>query len=289
MKTVVDFVLDFVLFNAGVFLGILWFSVIALPVLYGLPRATWWAMRGRVRWRAVARFLAAPIIWSFLFLGAALLLPPSIAQHLQSSWAFAWGQWFGVIVCTVRAIGAPSARQALNLDFLDVVRPHLSPSQMIASAVPEPRAARSAEQGMTPTEVEEIVEGYGAVLAKPSDLGVVRDVGSLPYSKNEIKTTLRIALKLTTDADLIEQLKVGYISLANFQSLSKEEVRALQLWNGALSKNPTGVELNDVLETVSVEGDLAVAVLARMADERHSLARELKAAGFWRELEPSRC
>ena len=92
MKTVVDFALFF----AAVFLGILWFSVIALPVLDGLPRATWWALRGRIPWRAVARFLAAPIIWSFLFLGASLLLryfAPSIAQHLQSSSAFAWGQW----------------------------------------------------------------------------------------------------------------------------------------------------------------------------------------------------
>jgi hypothetical protein len=46
-------VVDYTLFLAGVIFGILWFSVIALPLLYGVPRSTWWGLRGRLKWPAI--------------------------------------------------------------------------------------------------------------------------------------------------------------------------------------------------------------------------------------------
>ena len=72
------------------------------------------------------------------------------------------------------------------------------------------------------------MNAYGAVLAKPSELGVVRDQRSLPYSKKDsIKHRSFIALKETTDVALKEQLKVGYISLAPLSADSQSKSFAL--------------------------------------------------------------
>jgi NADPH-dependent ferric siderophore reductase len=135
---------------------------------------------------------------------------------------------------------------------------------------------------MRPADVEEIVTAYGAVLAEPSALGSVRDLRSLPYSKEDIKTALMIALKVTVDAAIREHLKVGYISLADFQMLSDSEVRSLQLWDNALSSSKSAAA-DALFHTVAAEGDVAIAVMRRVADEAGVLATELKAAGFWHD------
>ena len=127
----------------------------------------------------------------------------------------------------------------------------------------------------------EIVNAYGGVLAEPSVLGVVQDLRSLPYSKKDIKTALLVSLGVSTDDDVNELLKVGYLSLAQFQPLSEEEVRALQLWNGAYARGKTALarrmtrdELDDVMKTAAEEGDVVNAVMKRIADETDALARE---------------
>ena len=117
-------IVDYALFLLAICFGIVWFSVIALPLLYGVPRSTWWALRGRLKWRAIPAYLVSPIVWSFIFVGAAMLLEhftPSVARYLYSSAAFFWGQWFGIILSAIRTVGAASTRKALNEDFLDFV------------------------------------------------------------------------------------------------------------------------------------------------------------------------
>ena len=111
-------------------------------------------------------------------------------------------------------------------------------------------------------DVEKIVNAYGTVLAEPSALGVVRDARSLPYSKSEIKKALLVAPGVVRDSPLREQLRAGYISLGDFQRLSDREIRALQLWNRALSQNVSAADpkLMDMAETISAEGDLAIEI-----------------------------
>ena len=79
-----------------------------------------------------------------------------------------------------------------------------------------------------------------------------------------------------------DHLKAAYISLGDFQQLSDKEVRALQLWNNALSKSVSAAdpELTDATRTRSSEGDLVIEVQRRVADEAGALLQELKKAGF---------
>src|SRR4029450_689971 len=76
-----------------------------------------------------------------------------------------------------------------------------------------------------------VVADYGDVLAKPSDLGLVRDINSLPHLKSEIRAALKAVLAVTTNATMREHLKIAYISLAEFQTLSHREMLALRAWN----------------------------------------------------------
>jgi hypothetical protein len=138
------------------------------------------------------------------------------------------------------------------------------------------------EGKMPPTDAEEIVTAYGAALAEPTALGIVRDISSLPYSKNDIKAALKFALGVTADAAMRDSLKTAYVTLADFQPLSEREIRALQLWKNALSSIPAASDLDiaDLAKTLAAEGDMVTEVKLRVADEAISLAQELTAAGF---------
>jgi len=113
-------------------------------------------------------------------------------------------------------------------------------------------------------DVERILTDYGAVLAQPSALGVVRDVRSLPNSKSAIKAALKVALSVATGPNTRDQLKVAYVWLADFQPLTKEETRALLQWNGATTKP-----------------NLVTDVEERIAAEAEALREDLRASGFW--------
>jgi hypothetical protein len=64
-------------------------------------------------------------------------------------------------------------------------------------------------------DVEKIVRAYNAVnLSRKS---VIADVSELPYPKATIKSALLAALSVTTDMKMREQLKAGFVMLANFQ------------------------------------------------------------------------
>ena len=71
--------------------------------------------------------------------------------------------------------------------------------------------------------VFEVIEEYGKALTSPAQRTFLISESNLPYSKKVIKNAIRVALLMTDDEDMIEQLKSGYISLANF--VSDEEVK----------------------------------------------------------------
>ena len=130
-------VITFFAIDAGVlFLGFLlggfWFSTVALPMLYAVPRAAWWASLGRLRWRIVPLILVSPILWSALFaVGAVLLIrsAPEAAEQLYSSVPFFLGLCLGIGVRAFRALGSKSGRQTLHDRFLDTVRSHFKRKQ----------------------------------------------------------------------------------------------------------------------------------------------------------------
>ena len=64
------------------------------------------------------------------------------------------------------------------------------------------------------TDYYKIINEYGAVLTKKTP--IVYPISMLPNSKFEIKEAIKSVLKDTNDENMIEQLKVGYILLADF-------------------------------------------------------------------------
>src|SRR6185369_14152976 len=86
--------------------------------------------------------------------------------------------------------------------------------------------------------LSKVVADYGDVLAKPSDLGLVRDINSLPHLKSEIRAALKAVLAVTTNVTMREHLKIAYISLAEFQTLSHREMLALRAWNIESQRQP---------------------------------------------------
>lgn len=109
-----------VLFVVGAVLGLCWFSVIILPIFYGLPKSLCWIMRGKLKGRAVFACLVSPVIWTVIFVGASLLLAmfwPKARQYLYNSAGFFYGTWFGIIGSLIRSL-TKSGRQDLKADFL---------------------------------------------------------------------------------------------------------------------------------------------------------------------------
>ena len=63
-----------------------------------------------------------------------------------------------------------------------------------------------------------IVQAYGkAVEESQIGLGIVADVNELPFSKEQIKKSILLAIKNTDDVKKKEQLKTGYLFLADWQ------------------------------------------------------------------------
>ncbi len=95
--------------------------------------------------------------------------------------------------------------------------------------------------GMTHEVAEKIIQDYGVVLESFAPApGCVADVRNLPHSKERIKQALVLALRLTKEPQMREQLKIGYISLAD--------------WQQGVGKGTVGIDLTKMdLDTVPLE------------------------------------
>jgi hypothetical protein len=136
---------------------------------------------------------------------------------------------------------------------------------------------------MTPNEVERIVGAYGKVLMEKTATGLVRDIHSLPYSKDQIKEALRFALRSTVDESMRSHLVGAYIALSDFQKLSDAQISALRNWNKLLDTASTEQTIEDLHKqaiTISNVGKDVTAIQAKSAAEVRVLVGELKAAGF---------
>jgi len=63
---------------------------------------------------------------------------------------------------------------------------------------------------------DQILKEYRAVLEKRKDFGIAAPLSLLPYSKAEIKSALLMEMRATDDPEKREQIKVEYITLADF-------------------------------------------------------------------------
>jgi hypothetical protein len=122
-------VLEFALLMVGIFFGNMEFSLVILPLIYGIPKSFYWAAKGWLRWRTVLLYLISPVLWSVVLLVLSFLLlrfAPAVAQYLSNSEGFAVGQLVGILLTVVRAIFSRSTRTDMTDDFMVFVRPQLT-------------------------------------------------------------------------------------------------------------------------------------------------------------------
>ena len=117
-----------------------------------------------------------------------------------------------------------------------------------------------------------IVQAYGKVLEESQiGLGIVADIKELPFSKEQIKKAIIFAINNTDDVKMKEQLKVGYISLADWQENVGETHQGFDPRNynkdlspeELLQQMPDSNSLNYWLDKVNYEQALLLDELAK--------------------------
>lgn len=130
---------------------------------------------------------------------------------------------------------------------------------------------------MTPDAAGKIVQDYGAVLGSLAPApGCVADVRNLPHPKEHIKQALVFAIRLTKDPRMQEQLKVGYISLADWQE---------GVGGGTMGIDLTSMDLNadplEMAKRIALKGTAMEKWTPLVQAEQEALKAELQKLGLW--------
>ncbi|CAN1538609.1 hypothetical protein MCEGE11_01682 [Sphingomonadaceae bacterium] len=107
-------------FMLGMFLGIIYFSTVLLPLINGLPKSLYLAMRGELRWRSPFKYVFAASAWfiGFVLVGfAATSLSPDIMKSFEENEGRVLGSIVGVVVCFWRTAMNPSVQEDMAADF----------------------------------------------------------------------------------------------------------------------------------------------------------------------------
>ena len=73
-------------------------------------------------------------------------------------------------------------------------------------------------------QIETIVQSYGQCMISNPTNNILRNARELPYPKEIIKKALLMAIKLTENIQMREQLKSGYLMLADFQENVPDDI-----------------------------------------------------------------
>ena len=128
-------------------------------------------------------------------------------------------------------------------------------------------------------QVRTLIGAYSSILEERTATGVLRDIRSLPASKDELKRAFMIALRATSDREMRRVRSSGYVLLADFQELSDGEIRAAQVLARKPGEQHTSDLRTEARELLSSE-EFSTAPYARIAIEAEALLKDLKAAGF---------
>jgi hypothetical protein len=138
-------------------------------------------------------------------------------------------------------------------------------------------SSTSQQAPISHAEAEKVVQAYGAILQHSAPApGCVADISKLPYPKEQIKQALITALRLTKDAPVREQLKGGYVLLAN--------------WQPGVGSTDLGLDISRIDQTDDTQKQ-AQQVVAQSSDfgkwtpivnaEGHALESELRRMNLW--------
>lgn len=140
-----------------------------------------------------------------------------------------------------------------------------------------PKAKKYASGEMTLEAAKTIVQGYGAVLESSAPApGCVADIRGLPYPKERIKQALVFALRVTQELQVREQLKVAYISLADWQEGVGGDTVGIDLTDMDPSADPL-----EVAKRIASQGDVMKKWTPVVQAEQGELKSELQTLGLW--------
>lgn len=139
--------------------------------------------------------------------------------------------------------------------------------------------AKKVDESIIPDEV--VIQHYGKVLEEKSTGGIFKCKSSLPFTEERIKVALingaRSIVSDKTKNDLLEHLKVGYMSLADF--LPKEKYKIILRKQNVLKQDPDSITPQSILESfqpaLPIEKD-SCDKSARLKEEFHLKVVELK-------------
>jgi hypothetical protein len=129
--------------------------------------------------------------------------------------------------------------------------------------------------------VFEIIGEYGKVLKRTAKRTFGVPESMLPHSKKVIKNAFRVALLMTDDKDVRENLKYGYISLANFVSdeeAQRTEEIAQDFFSFLEMEEDRKKEFLQARFKSGLLGDyeLAIKITTKIAEEQKRLREELE-------------
>lgn len=124
-------------------------------------------------------------------------------------------------------------------------------------------------------DIETVIAAYGKVLDKPG--AVQRDVSELPYDKSVIDRALIVAIQNFPEGVMREQLRAGYMMLANYQVLSEDEKLAIKEFD-TISRLGADEDIDAVAAKMAAIGGTS-AVNQRIEMEASQRLAEVSLAG----------
>ncbi|MBL7141999.1 hypothetical protein ISS21_02870 [Patescibacteria group bacterium] len=115
--------IEILLLIIGFLLGVWWWSVIILPLFYGIPKSIYYIWKGLLKRTAANFYLKVLILWTIIFFVIAFALVryfPNVSNILFESGGFAIGQLIGIIVSAWRML-TKDGREDLSADFWDIM------------------------------------------------------------------------------------------------------------------------------------------------------------------------
>ena len=111
-------------FVGGAVFGFACFSLVLLPLFYGVPMSIYYVSKGLLRSTAILFYLGSVLLWSVIFFVIALVIVwyfPRAHAFLANNNGLFWGQWFGIIGCVFRVL-TKAGRADMRVDFGDVMK-----------------------------------------------------------------------------------------------------------------------------------------------------------------------
>lgn len=125
-------------------------------------------------------------------------------------------------------------------------------------------------------DAKDVLERYLIVLRAPSKC-LLRDVSELPYPKEVIKAVLTHSIELAADREIRELLKSAYISLADFQDMTIDELIAVVVMSNLENTGAVNSEyLRKQAQLVLAVRNHYSSVSSRHISELTSLSQQLQ-------------